>query len=115
MDADGYVYLLDRKNDLIITGGMNVYSTEVENALQGCDGVRQLAIVGVPDDDWGEKVVAFVVPADPHTFDPAALRRHVADTLARYKHPKDVRLVSELPLTMYGKVDKKRLRALWQE
>ncbi|WP_037062874.1 AMP-binding protein [Pseudonocardia acaciae] len=111
LDDDGYVHLLDRKNDMIISGGMNVYSTEVENVLQACPGVGQVAVVGVPHPDWGEAVVAFVVPADGEDFDePATVARCRAE-LAAYKRPKAYRLLGSLPVTAFGKVDKKALRA----
>jgi fatty-acyl-CoA synthase len=112
MDADRYVYLIDRKNDVIITGGMNVYSSEVEQFLQTCAGVLQAAVVGIPDPDWGEAVVAFVVTTDPHGAQVSD--DHLSDRcrsgLAAYKRPKSIRRVAELPLTPYGKVDKKLLR-----
>ncbi|MDA8208227.1 MAG: AMP-binding protein [Actinomycetota bacterium] len=113
MDAEGYVYLMDRKNDMIITGGMNVYSTEVENAVQVCPGVAQVAVVGVPHPDWGEAVVAFVVPDASGAFDEDKLIAHCRVELARYKQPKAVKVVESLPTTAYGKLDKKALRASW--
>jgi fatty-acyl-CoA synthase/long-chain acyl-CoA synthetase len=113
MDADGYVYLLDRKNDLIITGGMNVYSTEVENAAAICPGVGQVAVVGIPHPDWGEAVVAFVSPDDTGAFDESKLLAHCRTELARYKQPKAVHVMDTLPTTAYGKLDKKALRANW--
>jgi fatty-acyl-CoA synthase/long-chain acyl-CoA synthetase len=113
IDEDGYVYLLDRKNDMIITGGMNVYSTEVENVMATCPGVAQVAVVGVPHPDWGEAVVAFVVPDDTSAFDEAKLLTHCRNELSRYKQPKAVRVAETLPTTAYGKLDKKTLRASW--
>lgn len=112
MDADRYVYLLDRTNDVIITGGMNVYSSEVEQVLQNCPGVAQVAVVGIPDPDWGEAVVAFVVTTAPSgaEFSETDLMDRCRAVLATYKRPKSIRNVLELPLTTYGKVDKKRLR-----
>jgi fatty-acyl-CoA synthase len=110
IDEDGYLYLLDRKNDMIISGGMNVYSSEVENVIQACVGVGSVAVVGIPDADWGERVVAFVVPAvsqSPVIEDIVAACRV---ELAAYKRPKQLHMVEELPLTAYGKVDKKLLR-----
>jgi fatty-acyl-CoA synthase len=113
VDTDGYVHLLDRKNDMIISGGMNVYSTEVENVLQACPGVGQVAVVGIPHPDWGEAVVAFVVPRAGEDFDePAAVARCRAQ-LAAYKRPKAYRRLATLPVTAFGKVDKKALRAGW--
>ena len=112
MDAEGYVHLLDRKNDMIISGGVNVYSTEVENVVQGCPGVAQVAVAGVAHPDWGEAVVAFVVPATGG-FDEGAAEATCRAQLAAYKRPKAYRRLDALPVTPYGKVDKKALRADW--
>lgn len=112
LDADGYLYLLDRKNDMIISGGMNVYTTEVEAAIAAIDGVNQVAVTGVPHPDWGEAVVAFVVAED--ATDNESLVARIMHTcridLAKYKVPKEVLLVDSLPTTAFGKVDKKALR-----
>jgi fatty-acyl-CoA synthase/long-chain acyl-CoA synthetase len=113
MDADGYVHLLDRKNDMIISGGMNVYSTEVENVVQLGPGVGQVAVVGIPHPDWGEAVVAFVVPTADGTFDESATAARCRAELAAYKRPKAFRTTTALPITAYGKVDKKALRKEW--
>jgi fatty-acyl-CoA synthase len=106
-----YVYLLDRKNDMIISGGMNVYTTEVEQVVSACAGVAQVAVVGVPHPDWGEAVVAFVVAADG--FDPGAVAKRCRAELAAYKQPKAYRQVHALPVTSVGKIDKKHLQATW--
>lgn len=98
-DADGYVYLLDRKHDMIITGGLNVYSTEVENALAQHPGVAQVAVVGIPHPDWGEAVVAFLVPAPGTELDEADLAAYGKAELTSYKRPKAFRSLSELPTT----------------
>ncbi|WP_328189209.1 AMP-binding protein [Marinobacter sp. OP 3.4] len=113
MDDDGYVYLLDRKNDMIITGGMNVYTTEVENAIQDFPGVNQVAVVGLPDDDWGEAVTGFVVLSPGHNKEADAIIAHCRSRLTRYKVPKRIMFVESLPVTAYGKTDKKRLRQQW--
>lgn len=111
MDDEGYLYLVDRLKDMIISGGMNVYSTEVENALVGAPGVAHIAVVGVPHPDWGEAVVAFVVPSDGRSFDADHLDVIARERLAAYKRPKlFVEHPGQLPLTPYGKVDKKELR-----
>jgi fatty-acyl-CoA synthase len=110
LDEDGYLYLLDRMNDMIISGGMNVYSSEVEVVIQGCLGVDQVAVVGLPDDDWGERVVALVVPSTALAPDLEEIRSVCREQLAAYKRPKEIRLVENLPVTPYGKVDKKALR-----
>jgi fatty-acyl-CoA synthase/long-chain acyl-CoA synthetase len=113
LDEESYLYLLDRKNDMIISGGMNVYCTEVEAALREVDGVGQVAVVGVPHPDWGEAVVAFVVPDEETELDEASAHKHCRARLSAYKRPKAIERVESLPLTAYGKVDKKALRAAW--
>jgi fatty-acyl-CoA synthase/long-chain acyl-CoA synthetase len=111
LDDAGYLYLLDRKKDVIISGGMNVYTTAVEAVIQQQPGVRQVAVIGVPHADWGESVLAFIVPdldAPPSVDDVLArCRPH----LSKYECPKDVRFVASLPQTPFGKIDKKALRA----
>lgn len=107
-DEDGYVYLLDRKSNMIISGGMNIYSTDVEDVLATHPDVAQVAVIGVPDEKWGEAVTAIIVPdgevtaADIHDF--------ADDELGDYKRPKHVEFRDELPKTPYGKIDKKALR-----
>ncbi|MBY9074629.1 AMP-binding protein [Nocardioides sp. WL0053] len=114
LDEERYLYLLDRKNDMIITGGMNVYCSEVEAALREVEGVAQAAVVGVPHPDWGEAVVAFVVASEGVTLDETEVTRQCRGSLSAYKRPKAVHQVDQLPLTVYGKVDKKALREAWQ-
>lgn len=114
-DEDGYVYLLDRASDLIISGGMNVYSTEVEEALDEHDGVREVAVIGVPDDDWGEAVKAIVVPRGGESITEDEIVSFADDRLADYKKPKSVDFVDEIPKTPYGKMDKKALREPYWE
>ena len=110
-DADGYLTLRDRSKDLIISGGMNIYPREVEEALLRHPGVRAAAVVGRPDTEWGEAVVAFVVATDSAAPPPVgALDRTCLDHLARFKRPKDYRFVDALPTNNYGKVVKRELR-----
>ncbi|HEX9258021.1 MAG TPA: AMP-binding protein [Acidimicrobiales bacterium] len=110
-DAHGYLTLRDRSKDLIISGGMNIYPREVEEVLLRHPGVRAAAVVGRPDPEWGEAVVAFVVPADGDTPPPPAeLDRICLDHIARFKRPKDYRFVDGLPTNNYGKVLKRELR-----
>ena len=111
MDQEGYVTLVDRANDMIISGGMNVYSVEVENVIATHPSVGQVAVVGVPHPDWGEAVHAVIVPALGTTPTAADLEPFSREHLAAYKRPKSFEFVTELPLTVYGKVDKKALRA----
>ncbi len=110
-DADGYLTLRDRSKDLIISGGMNIYPREVEEVLLRHPGVRAAAVVGRPDAEWGEAVVAFVVAADG-ALPPSVeeLDRMCLDQIARFKRPKDYRFVDALPTNNYGKVVKRELR-----
>jgi long-chain acyl-CoA synthetase len=110
-DPDGYLTLRDRSKDLIISGGMNIYPREVEEALLRHPGVRAAAVVGRPDAKWGEAVVAFVVAADSVTRPSATdLDRTCLNHIARFKRPKDYRFVDALPVNNYGKVVKRELR-----
>ena len=110
-DASGYLTLRDRSKDLIISGGMNIYPREVEEALLRHPGVRAAAVVGRPDPEWGEAVVAFVVTAeDADAPSVADLDRTCLEHIARFKRPKDYRIVDSLPTNNYGKVVKRELR-----
>jgi acyl-CoA synthetase (AMP-forming)/AMP-acid ligase II len=111
IDERGLLYLVDRKKDVIISGGENVYSPEVEDAICAVDGVAACAVVGVPDEKWGEAVCAVVVPSAGASPSLEALQEGVRRRLARYKVPRRLVLVTELPVLASGKVDKKRLRA----
>lgn len=108
MDKDGYVYLLDRKDDMIISGGMNVYTTEVEDILDKHHKVKQVAVIGIPHDDWGEAVHAAVIGRGNLTTN--ELISFADEHLADYKKPKSIEFVDSIPTTPYGKVDKQALR-----
>jgi fatty-acyl-CoA synthase/long-chain acyl-CoA synthetase len=108
-DDDGYYYIADRKNDMIITGGMNVYPAEVEAALDASPDVYEAAVFGVPDEEWGETVHATIVPARPGV-DTDAIKSFARQHLAGYKIPRSVSFVDELPKTGSGKVLKRQLR-----
>ena len=105
----GHLFLVDRAKDMIISGGMNVYSTEVENVIQSFPGIHQVMVIGVPDAHWGEAVTAFVVGRDG-PCDSLAIIEHCRLHLAKYKVPKSVVDVKELPLTAYGNLDKQEMR-----
>jgi acyl-CoA synthetase (AMP-forming)/AMP-acid ligase II len=111
LDGRGLLYLVDRKKDVIISGGENIYSPEVEDAVCAVDGVAACAVVGVPDDRWGEAVCAVVVPCGGAAPTLEAVQAGVRRQLARYKVPRRLVLVADLPVLASGKVDKKRLRA----
>jgi acyl-CoA synthetase (AMP-forming)/AMP-acid ligase II len=106
-DDGGYLYLDGRRDDLIITGGVNVYPLEIEQALAGLAGIEQVAVFGVEDERWGQRVCAAVVG----TVDAGAVHRWAAERLAGYKRPKDVFVVDELPHTSTGKLQRRRLPA----
>jgi fatty-acyl-CoA synthase len=110
-DADGYLYLVDRKKDLIITGGFNVFPREVEDVIAALPEVALVAVVGVPDERWGEAVTALVVARPGATVDPDAVVEAVRARKGPMQAPKAVRIVQALPLTPLGKVDRKKLRA----
>jgi acyl-CoA synthetase (AMP-forming)/AMP-acid ligase II len=110
MDPLGFVTLRDRSKDLIISGGSNIYPREIEEVLLHADGVQETAVVGRPHAEWGEEVVAFVVPRPGVAPEETALDRLCLDNLARFKRPREYRFVSELPKNNYGKVLKTALR-----
>jgi long-chain acyl-CoA synthetase len=107
-DADGYLTLKDRANDMIISGGSNIYPREVEEVLLRHAGVREASVIGRPDREWGEVVVAYVVGDVPR----AALDALCLDNIARFKRPKDYVFVDALPKNNYGKILKTELRRL---
>ena len=111
MDKDGFVTMRDRSKDMIISGGTNIYPREVEEALLLHPSVHEVAVVGRPHEEWGEEVIAFIVPAPGQAMDKAALDAHCLDEIARFKRPKDYFTVDELPKNNYGKVLKTDLRA----
>ncbi|MCX6463491.1 MAG: long-chain-fatty-acid--CoA ligase [Pseudonocardiales bacterium] len=111
MDERGYVFIVDRLKDMIVTGGENVYSAEVENVLAAHPAVAACAVIGVPDDEWGERVHAVVVLAPGATATPDELRDHCAARIAGYKCPRSVDFTDALPVSPAGKVLKRDLRA----
>jgi acyl-CoA synthetase (AMP-forming)/AMP-acid ligase II len=111
MDDGGYVFVVDRIKDMIVTGGENVYSAEVENALAAHPAVASCAVIGVPDDEWGERVHAVVVLAAGAATTAPALRFHVKERIAGYKAPRTVEFVDALPISGAGKILKRELRA----
>ncbi len=110
MDDDGYIYIIDRKKDMIVSGGENVFSTEVEKALYRHDDVLEVAVIGIPDAQWGEAVTAFVVIREGAEVTGDDLREHCRPLISHYKVPKQVLLVDSLPKAATGKIQKAVLR-----
>jgi long-chain acyl-CoA synthetase len=116
LDDEGYLFLVDRVKDMIVTGGENVYSIEVENAIASCPGVAQVAVIGIPSETWGEAVHAIVVPKDGVTLTEDEILEHARKTIAGFKVPKSVAFRTEpLPLSGAMKVLKRDLRAQYWE
>jgi len=114
MDAEGFVYLVDRKADMIISGGENIYSREVENALYSHPSVQDAAVIGIADDYWGEAVLAVVVLKPGQACTEPLLIEHCKARIARYKAPKRIEFVAQLPLLPSAKIDKVTLRRQYQ-
>lgn len=110
-DEEGFIYIVDRKKDMIISGGQNIYPREIENVLVEADGVSEVAVVGVPDEQWGERVCAHIVPARNASLDPKLLEAHVRGQLAGFKVPREWHFADSLPRNANGKVLKTVLRA----
>ena len=116
LDENGYLYLVDRVKDMVVTGGENVYSVEVENALAAHPAVAQVAVIGIPDDRWGEAVHAIVVLKPNVAATADDLKAHARDRIAGYKLPKSIEFRDEpLPLSGALKVLKRELRAPYWE
>jgi len=110
VDQDGYIYIVDRKNDMIISGGFNIYPREVEEAIMSHAGVAQAAVIGVPDEVWGESVKAFVVPKEGVTLTEEEILEACKERLASFKKPKSVEFMRELPQNAYGKILRRVLK-----
>ena len=117
-DDEGFLHIVDRKKDMIVTGGFNVFPREVEDVISGHPAVAMVAVVGVPEEKWGEAVKAVVVlrPGhEPSEALAAELRSAVKDAKGAVQSPKSVDFVAQLPLSPLGKPDKKALRAQYWE
>lgn len=111
-DEEGFFYIVDRIKDMYISGGENVYPAEVENVLCAMDGVVEAAVIGVPDEKWGEVGRAFIAPAEGHGLDAEKVIAHCREQLAHYKVPRSVSFMAELPRNASGKILKTELRKL---
>jgi len=110
-DDEGYIYICDRKKDMIISGGMNIYPAEIEAALEHHADVIEVAVFGVPSEEWGETVHAVVVCREGTSLSEDEVIAFARDHLANYKIPRSVTFAPELPKTGSGKVLKRELRA----
>jgi fatty-acyl-CoA synthase len=111
-DADGWLHVDGRSRDVIISGGENVYPAEIENVLADCPDIVEVAVVGRPDERWGEAVVAVVVPARGAAVSTETVVALLDGRVARYKHPRDVVLAETLPRTALGKVKREELKRI---
>ena len=110
VDEDGFLYLCDRRRDMIISGGVNIYSAEVEAVLLAMDGVRDAAVFGIPDPEFGEAVCAYIQPEDGAALSRDEVLATLGETLSRYKLPKVIEFAADLPREDSGKIFKRRLR-----
>jgi fatty-acyl-CoA synthase len=110
-DSEGFLYIRDRYQDMIISGGENVYPAEIESELLSLPSVDEAAVIGIPDDEWGEVGLALLVAAPGSPADPDAVRSFLRRHLAGFKVPAQIRFVDELPKTATGKIRKSDLRA----
>jgi long-chain acyl-CoA synthetase len=114
-DPDGLYYIVDRAKDMIVSGGENIYSAEIENVLSTHPAVAAVAVIGVPDPRWGEAVKAIVIPRAGHIASAEDLIAHCRAKLSSYKVPKSIDFTQSFPLVPSGKVSKKDLRARYWE
>ncbi len=110
LDEDGYLFMVDRTKDMIVTGGENVYSKEVEDVIAAFPGVAAAAVIGIPHKEWGETVAAFVLRGKDADLTEEKLREFLGDKLAKYKIPRTIQFVETLPYTPSGKIMKYKLR-----
>lgn len=110
LDEDGYLFLCDRKRDMVISGGVNIYPAEIENALITMEGVRDCAVFGIPDDEYGERLCACIEPEANAKLSAEAVQAYLRDRLANFKVPKEVQFLNDLPREATGKIFKRKLR-----
>ena len=108
MDEDGFFYIVDRKNDMLVSGGYNIYPREVEDVLLGFPGVVEAAVIGLPDERWGDRVIA--VLAGQAGLEEEAIMQFARDNLANYKRPKEIRIWPELPKSAANKILRRTIR-----
>ena len=113
MDENGTLFMVDRIKDMFISGGENVYPTEIENVIVKMPAVSMASVIGVPDPKWGEVGMALVLPRKGRQVTAGEVLEQCRANLARYKIPKQVKIVSELPISPQGKLQKTELRRLY--
>jgi long-chain acyl-CoA synthetase len=113
LDSKGFVYIVDRLKDMIVTGGENVYPREIEEAIYTRADIEDCAVVGVPDQEWGEKVVAYLVPRRGQIISVPDLKDFLKGRLSAFKLPKEYLTVKELPKSSQGKILRKEVRKLY--
>jgi acyl-CoA synthetase (AMP-forming)/AMP-acid ligase II len=114
-DDDGYIYIVDRKSDMIISGGFNIYPREVEEVIMSYPGVVEAAVFGIPDEQWGESVKAVVASRQGAELTEDEIIQHCKEHLAGYKKPKSVDFIEEIPKNTYGKIDRRSLKSPYWE
>ena len=110
MDEEGYFYIVDRAKDMYRSGGENVYPAEVEKILAGHPKISNVAIIGVPDEKWGEAGLVFVVPVEGEAITLEEINEYLEGRVARFKHPRDIRIMDDLLLTTTMKIKKTELK-----
>ena len=115
VDADGYLYICDRKSDMVISGGVNIYPAEIEAVLAAMPGIADCAVFGIPDEEWGEALAAAVQVRDNFLITEQEVRSFLRERLAGYKVPKVIAFHSSLPREDTGKIFKRKLRAPYWE
>ena len=110
-----YVFICDRKRDMVISGGVNIYPAEIEAALHAIPGVHDCAVFGIPDDEFGERLFACIEPEANAALSPATVQEFLRGRLANFKVPKDIQFLDALPREASGKIFKRKLRDLYSE
>lgn len=114
LDEDGYLYIIDRKKDVIISGGVNIYPSEVEEVIYRISGVQDVAVISKPHEEWGETAIAVIVKVDGSTLTEEEIKDELKDHLAKYKIPREIQFVNELPRNASGKILKHQLREMYK-
>ena len=115
LDEDGYLFLCDRKKDMVISGGVNIYPAEIEAAIITLPGVQDCAVFGIPDEEFGESLCAYIEPRPGYNLSADEVRKVLSGKIARYKVPKVIEFRSELPREDSGKIFRRKLRAPYWE